>query len=95
MTFSVYILFSEKLSRYYIGTTDDLKKRLQDHNDGVYHDAFTIKGAPWILHLHIDGLSSQQAYKIERHIKQMKSKKYIHNLKNYPEMINTLKERYK
>jgi putative endonuclease len=28
--------------------------------------------------------------KIERHIKKMKSKKYIQNLKKYPEMVEKL-----
>jgi hypothetical protein len=46
--YSVYILFSQKLNRFYVGTTDDVERRLQEHNEGTYKDAFTSKGIPWV-----------------------------------------------
>ena len=95
MNYSVYILYSTKLDRFYIGTTDDVPKRLIEHNNLQYKDAFTSRGHPWVLYLSIDGLSSEKAYYIERQIKKMKSKKYIENLISYPEIIIKLKEQYK
>jgi putative endonuclease len=92
MIYSVYILYSFKLNRFYIGTSDDVQRRLLEHNNASFKDAFTSKGIPWILFLTIDGLSSESAYRIERHIKKMKSKSYIKNLKKYPEMISKLRE---
>jgi putative endonuclease len=47
----IYIIYSKKLDRYYVGTTDDIEKRLGEHNSGFYSDAFTVKGAPWELSL--------------------------------------------
>lgn len=94
MGFYVYILFSEKLNRFYVGTTDNPHRRLSEHNSGTFDDAFTRKGIPWSLFLIIDSLESKQAYKIENHIKKMKSKKYIENLLIYPEIISKLKLRY-
>jgi predicted GIY-YIG superfamily endonuclease len=46
--FYVYLIKSEKFpEQRYIGLTDDLKKRLNDHNTGVsFH---TSKYAPWKL----------------------------------------------
>jgi putative endonuclease len=38
--------------------------------------------------------SKLQAFKIESHIKRMKSKKYIKNLSLYPEMRQKLLDRY-
>jgi putative endonuclease len=93
--FFVYILFSSKLNRFYIGTTDDVNKRLEQHNSVFYHDAFSAKGIPWNLFLTINGLHSKQALNIEKHIKAMKSKTYINNLLKYPELIEKLKSRYK
>ena len=90
MRFSVYILYSLKLDRYYIGTTEDVTKRLDQHNNNKYADAFTSRGIPWIIYLTIADLSSEKAYELERHIKRMKSKKYIQNLKAYPEMVARL-----
>jgi len=46
------------------------------------------------LFLVISDLTSEQAYKIERHIKKMKSKKFIENLVQFPEIIDKLKKKY-
>jgi len=45
--FSVYIIYSAKLKRFYTGTTDDFIKRLREHNNGFYPDTFSKKGIPW------------------------------------------------
>lgn len=42
-----YILYSCSLGKYYIGQTNDLDKRLQQHNAG--HGKYTKHGAPWDL----------------------------------------------
>jgi putative endonuclease len=42
-----YILFSQKLDKYYIGSTGDLSGRLQRHNTS--HKDFTSTGKPWKL----------------------------------------------
>lgn len=90
----VYILYSAKIDRYYVGGTSDLTNRLVQHNTGYFRDAFTSKGIPWKLFFAIDGLTKSQAYGIEKHIKKMKSTKYIFNLKEYPELVQRLKTRF-
>ena len=94
MKYLVYILYSYKLNRYYIGTTDDIDVRLKQHNSMEYSDSFTTKGIPWERFLMIEDLTSKQAYAIEKHIKQMKSTKYYHNLAKYPELILKLKLKF-
>ena len=42
-----YILFSEKLNKYYIGACIDMDRRLYEHNIG--HSKFTSTGIPWVL----------------------------------------------
>ncbi len=93
--FFVYILYSRKLNKYYVGSTDDVDKRLKQHNSIHYENAFTYRGIPWELFHTIPDLESRQAYNIEEHIKNMKSKIYIKNLKQFPEMNEKLKEKYK
>ena len=39
---TLYILFSEKLNKYYIGSCKDLQKRLESHNNKSFYNAFTI-----------------------------------------------------
>ena len=92
--FCVYIIHSEKLNRFHIGTTDNFHLRLQKHNDAHFKDAFTTKGIPWTEFIVINNLESKQAYSIEKHFKFMKSKKYINNLKQYPNIIEELIVRY-
>ncbi|WP_220020883.1 GIY-YIG nuclease family protein [Arenibacter sp. ARW7G5Y1] len=43
----VYILYSEKRSKYYVGQTADIERRLKRHNQGVV--PFTKSGTPWKL----------------------------------------------
>ncbi len=86
----VYILYSEKLSRYYVGTTNDVEKRLIEHNTALYANSFTIKGIPWELKWNTEPLSSDVAYRLERFIKSMKSRKFIEKLIVQPHMVDDI-----
>ncbi|MCB0707211.1 MAG: GIY-YIG nuclease family protein [Saprospiraceae bacterium] len=92
---NVYILYSEKLQRYYIGSTElSSNERLVRHNSKYYDDKFTARGIPWTLYFFISCKNRTQASSIEAHIKKMKSETYILNLKQYPEMAEKLLARY-
>ena len=93
MTYSVYILNSEKLDRFYIGFTSNLEKRLEFHHNAESHK-FTFKAKDWEVYLKIECKSKGQALAIEKHIKKMKSKVYIQNLKKYSEMKIQLLDKY-
>jgi len=43
----VYVLFSNKLNKRYIGSTQDVDRRLNEHNLGK--SKFTSGGIPWEL----------------------------------------------
>jgi hypothetical protein len=47
MEYTVYILYSSTLDRFYIGTTDNIIKRIEEHNSNHYKGSFTSKGIPW------------------------------------------------
>jgi putative endonuclease len=91
---SVYILYSEKLDRFYTGSCLDFQFRFQEHLDKVYTEGFTSNADDWKLFLLVENLSYTQARAIERHIKKMKSKVYIQNLIKYPVVMIRLKEKY-
>jgi putative endonuclease len=91
----VYVIYSAKLNRYYTGTTDNIERRLQEHNDGVYKDSFTSRGMPWKIYLVIGDLESKQAYDIESYLKRMKSSAYLEKLKEQPEVVEWLKTKFK
>jgi putative endonuclease len=45
--YTVYILHSKTVDRYYIGYTNDIERRLTEHNR--IKGKFTDVGIPWIL----------------------------------------------
>ena len=89
----VYILHSEKLNLFYTGFTSNLEERLAFHKNAE-NRKFTHNAADWILFFIINCESKQQGLQIEKHIKSMKSKVYIENLTQYPEMIEKLKTKF-
>ena len=93
MGFWVCILYSEKLNRFYIGATLDIEERMNFHHSSPAHK-FTGKSDDWELFLKSECDNKKQALLVERHIKRMKSRKYIENLKNHPEILEKLKARY-
>jgi putative endonuclease len=74
----MYILFSEKVNKYYIGACKDLERRLHEHNIG--HSKFTSTGIPWQIKYKEAFETVQEAKRRELAIKKMKSRKYIENL---------------
>lgn len=91
---SVYILFSQKLDTFYTGSCIDLEQRLSDHNNKTHSNSYTKITDDWVLYFEITDLEYQVSRKIEKYIKSMKSKKYIENLKKYPEMSLKLRSRF-
>ncbi len=94
MKYCVYIIYSFKLDKFYIGETSDLEKRLEEHKTGFYKNSYTSKTQDWVLFFKINCKSKSQAIRIEKHIKSMKSKKYIHNIKRHLEISEKLKKKY-
>ena len=91
---TVYILYSASADRYYTGYTKDLLTRIEYHRRREFAGSFTARYNDWVLYYTIDNLSLSTAIKIEKHIKRMKSSKYIENLKKYPEIAEKLIARY-
>ena len=91
-----YILLSKKIKSYYTGiTSEELQTRLEKHISKHYEGQhFTHAASDWDLFLTIKCSTIDQARMIEKHIKSMKSKKYIENLKQYPEMKEKLLSKY-
>ena len=66
--FYVYILQSEKEpERFYTGFTEDVERRLRDHNTG--RDPHTVKHHPWRVKTYIGFSDRSQALAFERYLK--------------------------
>ena len=79
MNFKVYILWSESLQKYYVGSTNNLEDRLQRHNAG--YEKFTSKGKPWKLIYKVECLDRKEAVNLERKIKSRGIKRYLEDNK--------------
>ena len=73
----VYILYSEKSSRYYVGHTADIDKRLKRHNSGVVPS--TRGGIPWVLVLQLEVSTRSEAMILENKIKKRGAKRFLDN----------------
>ena len=71
----LYILYSQKLNKYYVGSTPDILRRLEDHNRGK--EKFTKPGLPWVLVYKEIFENLKEARTREKQIKRRKSRKYI------------------
>ncbi len=86
----VYVIYSEKLKRFYTGTTNDLDKRIEQHNSSYYPNSYTSKGIPWALKVDFTFEVSSHAYFAERFIKRMKSKKFIEKIIKDPDLFKEI-----
>ena len=90
MTYSLYILHSSKIDRFYIGVSNDVPQWVDRHNSDFYSNAWFKRGIPWQLVLQYKCESKSQALFIERFIKKMKSKAFIRRLIDDPKIIQDI-----
>ena len=75
--FWVYVLENPS-GKLYVGSTDDLTRRLTEHNDPQRSKSkFTAKHGPWALVWAESHCTRAAAVKRERQIKAMKSARWI------------------
>ena len=78
---SLYILFSQRLDKYYVGSTSlELNQRLRRHLSD--HKGFTAKAKDWVIVYSEAFEDVSEARKRELQIKKWKSKTLIERLIN-------------
>ncbi|PIP18457.1 MAG: endonuclease, partial [Parcubacteria group bacterium CG23_combo_of_CG06-09_8_20_14_all_35_6] len=63
MKYIVYILYSRLTDRYYIGQTNDIQRRLSEHNDPT-KNSFTKHYQPWRLLFKEEFLNRTEAVRV-------------------------------
>ena len=86
----VYILYSISADKYYVGETKDLNERLFLHRLKTFKKSSTKIADDWEIYWSYDCGSLLIARRAEKYIKQMKSRKYYQDLKQYPDIISKL-----
>ena len=88
--FYIYILYSSNSNKYYTGYTDNIERRLFEHNNSEL-STFTSKYRPWeIAALFECGNDRGNAIKIEKFIKRQKSKKFLEDMINGKDLYGML-----
>jgi len=87
----VYILYSKRIDKFYIGfTTLTPTKRLAQHNSGYYEKSFSTGGIPWELILAIPCQNKDHARRLEAYLKKMKSRTNLVQLIKCPSILEAL-----
>jgi putative endonuclease len=73
-----YILYSQKLDKFYIGSTANIQGRIKRHNSS--NKGFTSTGKPWVLKYYEIFESKYDAMQREFELKKLKSRKVIESL---------------
>ena len=74
----VYILLSRSTGKYYCGSTENLERRIHQHNYG--YSKSTKSGIPWILKYSEEYDDRSSAVRRESEIKKKKSRAFIEKL---------------
>lgn len=72
-----YILISKHTGRFYTGYTNNLRKRLKEHNDGK--SSYTKRDRPYLLVYYEACLDEDDARSREEYLKSGMGKRYIKN----------------
>jgi putative endonuclease len=82
MPFHMYILRSSSTGRFYVGHTEDLRKRWDEHHQGRVPS--TRDRGPWDLFYVEEFTTRAAASRRERQVKRMKSHRWIEGLARAP-----------
>ena len=73
--FTVYIIYSSVIDKFYTGQTEDIQRRLEEHNRGK--TSFSAQGMPWTLVYSKDCSSRSEAIKLEKFIKKRGASRFL------------------
>ena len=71
----IYVLWSKKLKKRYVGSTGHLLKRVKEHNQGT--NKFTSGGIPWVLKSSEQYPTRREARQREHYLKSGAGRKWL------------------
>jgi putative endonuclease len=69
----VYILQSKRNGRFYVGSTNDVERRINEHQNGIVKSTKNLR--PLVLKFYKEYYTLTEARKIEYRLKKYKSRK--------------------
>ena len=86
----IYILYSKKSDKYYVGESSNPQNRLTQHLEHHFKNNFTKIAADWTLVLEKEVSSKEDALFLERFIKRMKNRKFILKVIETPSILDDI-----
>ncbi|HMM62151.1 MAG TPA: GIY-YIG nuclease family protein [Candidatus Saccharibacteria bacterium] len=75
--YDVYVIYNSVADKYYIGQTEDIARRLVEHNNHTYKSYTSRFPGEWKL-IHIESVSTRsEALKREKGLKSGRGREYI------------------
>ena len=74
--FTVYVLYSEKYNKIYIGYTSNLEQRFLSHNE-LSKTAYTVKYRPWKIIYTEKFENKKEAIQREKQLKSSRGRNFI------------------
>ena len=71
----VYVLKSLSKDKGYVGMTNNLERRLQEHDSG--QNSYTKRYVPWKMIYHEEYVSLEEARKREKYLKGTTGRRYL------------------
>ncbi|MFY0593865.1 GIY-YIG nuclease family protein [Roseivirga sp.] len=90
----VYIIYSINIDRFYIGETEDLDTRLDQHNSSFFKGSFTSQASDWSFYLTLQCMDRSHARRVEAFIKKQKSTAFIKRLSDNENMQKDITDRH-
>lgn len=83
----LYIIFSKKVDKYYVGESTSAFSRIQQHNKHYFKKNFTKIASDWEIKLLFQTNTKADALFLEKFIKRMKSRVFIEKLIDNPDIL--------
>jgi putative endonuclease len=77
--FTVYVLYSEKHNKIYVGMTSNLEQRFLSHNE-LGKKGWTIRFRPWLILYTEEYKEKSTALKREKQLKSGQGREFIRSL---------------
>ncbi len=76
--FFIYILKSQVANKSYVGHTDDLDRRIKEHNSGKHF--YTKRYLPWKIIYNEKFENADEARKREKYLKTTNGRRFMKNI---------------
>jgi putative endonuclease len=75
LVYKVYVLKSKVANKSYVGMSNDLERRLEEHNSGK--NSYTSKYLPWEIVYSEDFAAQDEALKREKYLKSTSGRRFL------------------